>query len=781
MKDLELRLALVCYGGSSLAVYMNGLTTEFLSAVRASTALDRPQMLNPALPLSGTGQLYKELLERLAPKRRINLVIDVISGTSAGGLNGIFLSRALAHDLSLDPLRDMWLELGDIEKLMEGYSLANRVSKIYMQPAIYLLERSIKGYRDFDPEMKRKLNRFFRSRWLKPPFSGETMLRWMIEAGYGMGEAGQLAAGKRYSLMPTGHQLDLFVSVTNFFGEPRSIALDNPEFIEERAHGKSLHFHYLRRLSGDGHTDFHDGNVPGLGFAARATSSYPGAFPPTSLREVDRKLTRLGRSWTHKPEFLQANFGDQLARDNGLEELRDMQFLDGGIINNKPFSDAIRALVKRPAQKPVDRRVLFIDPLPASHGDPVPDRKPGFFETILGGAVNIPLSQPIYDDLRRITRHNQTCRREETLIKAIKNDVSALLHGMVQLDEQAEVTPDLLRHWRLEGSDLAYNRSGFAAGAYHHARLTNVFQQLTTLITGLMARAGRSVDQDDVDQLVFRWAGGCGLISSEVLGVDAGVRLQQLLDFLAATDVRFRLRRLRRVLGELNALSEADDLSDTLFTKVKRRLYLGVEQCQAKLNPDRYPAGLLADLPSGKLGEKDIECAIECIQAFIKLDGLDFEIDRYLAAVLDQMPKGDTRQRLFQAYVGFAFEDMMMMGLMSDASGEERQVVRVGRISPLDSGWMTNDQNPLMGSALFNFGAFFSRRARENDYLWGRLHSADRMVDLILSAAGPDAVPDDLDVSAFKRLLFRTVLKEERNRMTEITDVLEDLRLRFRE
>ena len=38
MKDVELRLALVCYGGVSLAVYMHGVTKEFLKLVRASRA-----------------------------------------------------------------------------------------------------------------------------------------------------------------------------------------------------------------------------------------------------------------------------------------------------------------------------------------------------------------------------------------------------------------------------------------------------------------------------------------------------------------------------------------------------------------------------------------------------------------------------------------------------------------------------------------------------------------------------------------------------------------------
>lgn len=38
MHEKELRLALVCYGGVSLAIYMSGVTSEVLKVVRASRA-----------------------------------------------------------------------------------------------------------------------------------------------------------------------------------------------------------------------------------------------------------------------------------------------------------------------------------------------------------------------------------------------------------------------------------------------------------------------------------------------------------------------------------------------------------------------------------------------------------------------------------------------------------------------------------------------------------------------------------------------------------------------
>ena len=66
--------------------------------------------------------VYWELLHELAAKDgvRTRVVVDVISGTSAGGINGVFLAKAIAHDLSQKSLRDLWFEEADIGKLLTG-------------------------------------------------------------------------------------------------------------------------------------------------------------------------------------------------------------------------------------------------------------------------------------------------------------------------------------------------------------------------------------------------------------------------------------------------------------------------------------------------------------------------------------------------------------------------------------------------------------------------------------------------------------------------------------
>src|ERR1700689_3936587 len=75
--EREVRFALVLYGGVSLAVYMNGVTQEFLHLVR-STAADAPA--------GGIEAVYKEL----AAIANARFVVDIASGSSAGAINAIF-------------------------------------------------------------------------------------------------------------------------------------------------------------------------------------------------------------------------------------------------------------------------------------------------------------------------------------------------------------------------------------------------------------------------------------------------------------------------------------------------------------------------------------------------------------------------------------------------------------------------------------------------------------------------------------------------------------------
>ena len=114
MKKRELRLAVVFYGGVSLAVYMYGITREIQKLVRASKVLhgldatqretvsyDEAIASQPERE-TDTERLYFELLKSIGDCIDLRVLVDVIAGASAGGINAIMLRRSLAHVLPLE-------------------------------------------------------------------------------------------------------------------------------------------------------------------------------------------------------------------------------------------------------------------------------------------------------------------------------------------------------------------------------------------------------------------------------------------------------------------------------------------------------------------------------------------------------------------------------------------------------------------------------------------------------------------------------------------------------
>src|SRR5580704_12029636 len=99
--DSEIRFAIVMYGGVSLAIYMNGVAQELLHMVRSTARTPsgdafryvdpekNPEASAPTL-LRSTEMVYRQVGHTLndADRDDVRFVVDVISGTSAGGING---------------------------------------------------------------------------------------------------------------------------------------------------------------------------------------------------------------------------------------------------------------------------------------------------------------------------------------------------------------------------------------------------------------------------------------------------------------------------------------------------------------------------------------------------------------------------------------------------------------------------------------------------------------------------------------------------------------------
>ncbi len=117
------------------------------------------------------------------------------------------------------------------------------------------------------------------------------------------------------------------------------------------------------------------------------------------------------------------------------------------------------------------------------------------------------------------------------------------------------------------------------------------------------------------------------------------------------------------------------------------------------------------------------------------------------------------RRSVLLRFLGFPFWDTLAYPVTRLSQAGELREIEVVRVSPLDStslGAATEEgastPQKLMGVKFAHFGAFFSLEARQNDYLWGRLDGAERLIGLLL-----DAPPSPADVYP----AFAAVLAEE--------------------
>ena len=749
---------------------MHGVVDEILKLTRASKVFHQPSpskengadsydVRNPEPPYeTDTERLYFELLQALSPKIKLRVIVDTISGASAGGINGVFLARALAHDLSLTPQRKMWIELADVLKLMDEETIASKWSKFYLYPVLLLLDW--KRLRKYFPskEIRRKASIFLRSRWLEPPFSGDIMLDWMLDAGHAQGQS-QNNDGNS-SLMPTGQRLELMVSLTNFYGKHQTIALHDPKEISEREHRTTLKFKYYRHESGKVDSDFTDGNIPGIAFAARATSSFPGAFPPANIDELKDVLSKRDEKWPYEISFMKYNA--QQFHDIGTSP-NCIHFIDGSVVNNKPFGGVIAALHERPAYREVDRRIIYIDPSPDELSLEDNSEPPGFFHTILDAVVQIPGNEPIRDELKKLSAHNVRAHRLQSVMKSLKADIEPFFENLVTLQTVQHISPPLMVSWREKVNAEAVSEAGYAYSSYLYLKLFYLLESISQHLSSPDFRSNSTFDPK-IRAHILQWAQGANIWSGGIDSMDKLDR-QEIIKILRGMDVDFRIRRLRFVIKYINEsyhsfdetcdnIADINHLNDLKKLAYKHIDYFKscweisspIQEADDIANPDQLDEITKTIINRWGLEEKDLE------------------FDDGFCAIINSICDKNLRLEIIRGYIGFPFYDVLTLPLLQTTDMTEIETISVNRISPDDRSSLKWPEkgDMLQGTSLGKFGAFFHRSARENDHIWGRLHSSERLVDFIIDSAGAQSLPSDFDVTDFKKRLFKTILKAEK-------------------
>jgi patatin-related protein len=705
-------------------------------------------------------------------------VVDILSGTSAGGINGIFLAKALANELGIDQLRALWFNEGDMTKLLYD-------EKSYEGVQLTKVERP-------------------------PSLLNSRRMYWeLLSALRGMST--QVEDSTRRSRLVD--ELDLWITATDIYGLAVPIDLWDRTVYEKR-HKNVFRFSYANPFASDDdaplRNDFVADLDPLLAFAARCTSAIPFAFEPMELADVDGVM-EANPDWAaeygtepSKNAAWSRFFKDYIpARDKENRWYAKQSFGDGGYLDNKPFTWATGALMRRRADLPVDRKLIYVEPDPGTDhmlvktaDAPLPRAKtpserdvrpkPDALANAKAAALELPRAEPIRDDLEALLTRNRNLARLDRITKAL--DVPAADKWRISADDWTTKAP-------------TEHHPDFHYAAYNRLKIATVLDDLAEVVTIV---AGFDPDSDErtaIRCFVQAWYRKSNRNTGPA-------QAQFLLDF----DLPYRFRRLQFLQDRIDELLRGDpaplemigtgesaapatgELKDELL-KVKRELngvLVALRDVRRSLrlrsaeNPIFGKVGnihighseLMQVLALARTPAESDERAYQKLSGdgalYAAVDSVASQIGNQLSAVF-KADENDVRnilaghetgateatrlplQALVRFYDTYEAFDSITLPIAYGSVGESDRV-EVIRVSPEDATCIVDELadgcRKLGGIHYGHFGGFLNRTWRENDFMWGRLDAADRLLTALLPAG---TVQDEL-----KEQAFHAILREER-------------------
>jgi hypothetical protein len=369
-----------------------------------------------------------------------------------------------------------------------------------------------------------------------------------------------------------------------------------------------------------------------------------------------------------------------------------------------------------------------------------------------------------------MAEQSREAERLQQMVTALRPDVERAVEKLfgrtLFLDRP---TAKRLAVWRAKAQQAAAVDAGFAYHAYAQAKFTGIVDWLAKTVfdaaPGLLLPDDRTIVQRLHEELRAR-----GLTT---LADPNGGANEAAIAFFRAHDLGFRVRRLRLLARRLaRGWDDGPDLTepdrDALRTVLYEALALYFDRDDATGLGEGFEeiAGKVFEAPGGVL---------DIVAARRDLTKVDEMVDAQLADAFEACPK-PLRRRMLLAYLGFPYYDVATLPLLRNEGMTEFDPIKVDRISPEDARAIREGgtQETLRGIEFYNFGAFFSRTYRENDYLWGRLHGAERMIDLVCSTL--DEMPPVEDCRRMLREAFLAILREEEGRLTSDPGLVKGIR-----
>ncbi|MFI9100812.1 patatin-like protein [Streptomyces fildesensis] len=351
----EIRIATAMTGGVSLAIWMGGVARELNLLQQAAWLRHRePRPTAPPTTTTGPDAEVRDLYVRLLDLLDVTVSIDMLSGTSAGGINGALLGLARARSKDLGDLRDFWLKSGAFEGLLRDPKEKNPPSLMYGDEVL------LKELQNVVADLKGS------------------------DAGYTRPTEAQLA----------DTQTRLFITTTLLTGETSRFTDAYGTQVQDVDHRGLLEFNE-KDLTGAGALDL-------VALAARCSASFPAAFEPAFVPFA-----------TEIPASEKKHVLRHPAMRRHANITRNHWVADGGLLANRPIKPLLQSIFDRPADRQIRRVLLYVVPSPGEMPDPraaPPKEETKDAPWTLGEALvkdlGSVLSQSIGADLTTLQQHN---------------------------------------------------------------------------------------------------------------------------------------------------------------------------------------------------------------------------------------------------------------------------------------------------------------------------------------------------------------------------------------
>jgi patatin-related protein len=738
-----LRVALAMKGGVSLAVWIGGAVAEFdlLRRIRIygppnnPTAYLVPIETDESAAVIERARSYSEMM---IAARIDQVEFDVLAGASAGGLNAVLFGVAQRAGVRFDAVLSTWLSAGSIWRLLRK-PWEPRFTSVLDGDHFFFGEvrKAIEGLRSLPTSHEHE------ARAVSVELSG-TMVDADKPADWGFQE------GRAHFRFTGRKPTEREPVVAGAVAPPRG-----------------------REIPGrTGEVDV--AAIDRLAYAARTTSSFPGAFEPARI--FSRPVGEEPRPNPPEP-FIDFDYafshhrsheeGDAIDRG----QVRPFRAIDGGVADNIPIDRALRVVREMPAEDFVSRAIIYLEPDPAKLANrdrppaatvpPAPDEPPARIARMIDNVRNSLRLRGVRESGDEEIDRLERFRRERFLWQGRKRSFASLdigydapkahdAYSRYRAAADLSLISDALSDpavWQL-GTDLTARASITAAS---RDLLVALEDSIFTLFDPSFRRVDRHQDAILLGPQAILDAASCALAwmrELETIHFDKRtwfspaeesqrVSARRLINDVAAAA---RTRRDLALFEAVRAPRGSNDAQNIVKTWLRCN-HSEIDESHWKTLGEAIE--ILGNLSQG-LGPKltvDVPWTrfltltnvdAKDLAPFTAPIGIPMPVSNLTFDVIAATEPGELDSEFHTLQLAQSVELAEQWLKLNDIEFDKaRMMFAKANLDNPDGKRTLHPLTKLAGTNLWNFGAFFSARWRANDWWWGRLDGAAGLVRIL--------------------------------------------------